>query len=48
LILENVILSNVLTAVQYSWNGAIILAGTAGSMTIVGWGEGHKYTPSGQ
>jgi glucan 1,3-beta-glucosidase len=47
LILENVILSNVLTAVQYSGNGAIILAGTAGSMTIVGWGEGHKYTPSG-
>jgi glucan 1,3-beta-glucosidase len=47
LILENVVLNNVPTAVQYSGNGGTVLAGTGGSMTIAGWGEGHKYTPNG-
>jgi glucan 1,3-beta-glucosidase len=47
LILENVVLNNVPTAVKYSGNGATDLAGTTGSMTIAGWGEGHKYTPTG-
>ena len=45
LILENVALTNVPTAVQYSGNGAAVLAG--GTLTIAAWGEGHKYTPSG-
>lgn len=44
-ILENVVLNNVPVAVQYSGNGGTVLAG--GSMTIAGWGEGHKYTPQG-
>jgi glucan 1,3-beta-glucosidase len=47
LILENVVLNNVPTAVQYSGNGATVLAGSTSSMTIAGWGEGHKYTPNG-
>jgi glucan 1,3-beta-glucosidase len=44
-ILENVVLNNVPVAVQYSGNGATVLGG--GSMTIAGWGQGHKYTPTG-
>jgi glucan 1,3-beta-glucosidase len=47
LILENVVLNNVPTAIKYSGNGATVLAGSTGSMTIAGWGEGHKYTPNG-
>jgi glucan 1,3-beta-glucosidase len=47
LILENIVLDNVPTAVKYSGNGATVLAGSTGSMTIAGWGEGHKYTPTG-
>jgi glucan 1,3-beta-glucosidase len=46
LILENVALSNVPTAIQLS-GGATVLAGTTGRTTIAGWGEGNKYTPSG-
>jgi glucan 1,3-beta-glucosidase len=47
LILENVVLSNVQTAIQLSTNDATILVGTTGTTTIAGWGEGNKYTPSG-
>jgi len=47
LILENVALSNVPTAIQLSSNGAAVLAGTTGTTTITGWGEGNKYTPTG-
>ena len=42
-ILENVVLDNVPTAVQGPSGTA--LAG--GSMTISAWGEGHSYTPNG-
>jgi len=45
LILENVALSNVPVAVQGS-GGVTALAGTTGSTTIAGWGEGHTYTPN--
>ena len=43
LILENVVLNNVPTAVQGP-NGAV-LAG--GSKTIAAWGQGHSYAPNG-
>jgi glucan 1,3-beta-glucosidase len=46
LILENVQLTNVPTAIQLN-TGSTVLAGTAGSMTIAGWGDGHQYTPNG-
>lgn len=46
LILENVVLTNVPTAVQLL-GGSTILAGTTGTTTIAGWGEGNKYTPTG-
>ncbi len=46
LILENVALNNVSTAVQLG-GGGTILAGSTGSMTIAGWGQGNQYTPSG-
>ncbi len=39
LILENVQLNNISTAVQGAEGTA--LAGTTGTMTIVAWGEGH-------
>jgi glucan 1,3-beta-glucosidase len=42
LIIENVVLNNVPTAVQE--NGGTVLAGTSGSITIAAWGEGHAYT----
>ena len=45
LIVENVVLSNVPTAIRA--NGATVLAGTGGSMTIQAWGEGNQYTPNG-
>ncbi|OCK96142.1 glycoside hydrolase family 55 protein [Cenococcum geophilum 1.58] len=45
LILENVVLNNVPTAVHGT--SGTILAGTTGSMTITSWGQGHKYTPNG-
>jgi len=44
MILENVVLENVGTAVQGS-NGVTILEG--GSSTIGGWGQGNSYTPNG-
>jgi glucan 1,3-beta-glucosidase len=46
LILENVVLSNVPTAIQLL-SGATVLVGTTGTTTIAGWGEGNKYTPTG-
>jgi glucan 1,3-beta-glucosidase len=45
LIIENVALSNVPIAIQS--NGNTVLAGTTGTTTIAGWGEGHEYTPTG-
>jgi glucan 1,3-beta-glucosidase len=46
LILENVVLNNVPTAIKNA-AGATVLAGTAGSSTIAAWGEGNSYTPTG-
>lgn len=43
--LENVELNNVPTAV--SDDGNSVLAGTSGTTTIAGWGQGHSYTPDG-
>lgn len=45
LILENVYLSNVPTAVKGP--SGTVLGGTTGTLTISGWGQGHRYTPSG-
>ena len=45
LILENIQLRNVPVAVQDATGTA--LAGSTGSMTISGWGQGHEYTPNG-
>jgi glucan 1,3-beta-glucosidase len=47
LILENVVLSNVGTAVKSSVNGATILGGSSGTFTLPGWGQGNKYSPIG-
>lgn len=46
LAMENIALNNVPVAVQGP-GGGTMLAGTAGSMTIQAWGNGHSYTPSG-
>lgn len=46
LIVENVALSNVPIAIQYS-GGATVLAGSSGTSTIGAWGQGHEYTPTG-
>lgn len=46
LVIENVALSNVPTAVQLT-GGTTVLAGTTGTTTIAGWGEGNEYTPAG-
>ncbi|KAK6594091.1 glucan -beta-glucosidase [Botrytis cinerea] len=46
LILENLVLNNVPKAVALS-GGSTILAGTSGSTTIAGWGQGRQYVPSG-
>lgn len=46
LVLENVVLQNVTTAVQQA-GGGTLLAGTSGSTTIAAWGEGNQYTPNG-
>jgi glucan 1,3-beta-glucosidase len=46
LIIENVVLQNVPTAIQLT-GGSTVLAGTTGTTTISGWGEGHEYTPTG-
>ncbi len=45
LILENVVLNNVPVAVKGP--GGTLLSGTTGSTTITGWGNGHRYQPSG-
>jgi glucan 1,3-beta-glucosidase len=45
LVLENIQLSNVPVAVQDATG--TVLAGSTGSMTISGWGQGHEYTPNG-
>lgn len=45
LILENVQLNNVQTAVQGP--GSVSLAGSSGATTIAAWGQGHAYTPNG-
>jgi glucan 1,3-beta-glucosidase len=45
LIIENVALSNVPIAIQSG--SSTVLAGTTGTTTIAGWGEGHEYTPTG-
>ncbi|KUI53426.1 Glucan 1,3-beta-glucosidase [Cytospora mali] len=42
LILENINLDNVPVMVQEG--GSTVLAGTTGTTTIAGWGEGHSYT----
>lgn len=44
LILENVKLNNVPTAVQAT-DGTVYLAGTTGSTTIAAWVQGHAYLP---
>lgn len=46
LILENVVLNNVPTAIRFT-GGATVLQGTSGTTTIAAWGEGHQYTPTG-
>jgi len=46
LILENIVLKNVAVAVQQT-GGGTVLGGTSSSMTITGWGEGNRYTPTG-
>ena len=46
LILENIFLNKVPTAVRH-YGGDVILEGSSGSMTIIGWGQGHEYTPTG-
>lgn len=45
LILENISLNNVPVAVNGT--SGTILEGSSGSTTISGWGQGHKYTPTG-
>lgn len=45
LILENVALNNVGTAIQQS-GGGTLLQGTSGATVIAGWGEGNQYLPS--
>ncbi len=45
LILENVRVENVPVIVQSS-DGAV-LPGSSGAMTVIAWGQGHSYTPSG-
>jgi len=45
LILENVVLTNVPTAVV--GGGSTVLQGSSGSMTIAAWGQGHEYIPNG-
>lgn len=46
LILENVRLQNVTTAVQGAKN-TTLLPGSSGAKTIDGWAQGHKYDPNG-
>ncbi|KAG2185732.1 hypothetical protein INT43_002167 [Umbelopsis isabellina] len=44
LLLDNVKLSNVATAVKNGATGGTILAGTTGSTTVTSWGQGTLYT----
>ena len=46
MILENVVLTNVPTAIQLTV-GTTVLAGTTATMTISGWGDGHEYVNGG-
>lgn len=46
MILENVVLTNVPTAVQLT-GGTTVLSGATGTVTISGWGEGHEYVNGG-
>lgn len=48
LILENIELRNVPTAVQLLGSGDAVLAGSSESMTITAWGQGNEYTSSGE
>lgn len=41
LVIENIVLSNVPVAVKNT-SGATVLAGSTGSLTIGGWGQGHE------
>ena len=45
LIIENCQFNNVPSIVQGP--DGTVLAGSAGSVTVAGWGEGHAYTPTG-
>ncbi|KAL8758655.1 MAG: hypothetical protein Q9199_001333 [Rusavskia elegans] len=48
LVLENVKLSNVRTAVQGVGNTTLLVGtGTSGTKSIEGWAQGHSYTPDG-
>ena len=47
LVIENVVLQNVPTAVKYGDTGATYLAGTTGTTTITAWGAGKRYSPNG-
>ncbi|KAI4112159.1 MAG: hypothetical protein LQ339_000167 [Xanthoria mediterranea] len=48
LVLENVKLSNVRTAVQGVGNMTLLFGtGTSGTKLIAGWAQGHSYTPDG-
>lgn len=48
LIIENLMLNNVSTAIQSSSSGQMILAGSIGTTTIAAWGQGNHYTLSGE
>ncbi|KAI0179871.1 glycoside hydrolase family 55 protein [Hypoxylon sp. FL1284] len=47
LAIENVLLNNVPTAIQYGPTKAKLLAGTTGSTTIASWVSGNVYNPTG-
>ncbi|KAI1160667.1 glycoside hydrolase family 55 protein [Nemania serpens] len=47
LAIENVLLQNVSTAIQYVPTGSALLAGTTGSKTIASWVTGQVYHPNG-
>lgn len=47
LAIENVLLENVETAIQYGPTKSALLSGTTGSTTIESWVSGHVYRPNG-
>lgn len=47
LAIENVLLQNVGTAIQYVPTSSVLLAGTTGSKTITSWVSGQVYHPNG-